>query len=611
VSVVLRWDDLTREELRDVAAEVLLVVPVGATEQHGPHLVTGTDALIAATVAERAAVAARSPETILLAPTLAYGASDHHLPFGGTLSLSVETFGLVVRDLLSSAAAAGVRRAFVLNSHGGNKASCAVAVAEAARERGIVAATALISDLVDPTAIEGAVAGHAGSFETSLMLAIAPDRVRPALRRPSPGGAARRRARGLTVGEPGRWEALDGFTDRPDEASPERGALRCRGRGRVRRGREPDVTDRSLRIAAVETTTVSAQAKTGLRVRGQRVVHEASTFTLVRVLTDEGVEGYGEVSATAAWSGEDATTATHFIRTLLGPMLVGARLDAISEHATEFDRVLRGNWFTKAGITTALWDALGRVRGVSVAELLGGPFRTEVPVKISISGDGDELRESYETATGLGFRSLKVKVGRDPSADLTRVRLARELAGSDLSLGVDANGGWPLAVALDTVPQLADFGVEFVEQPVAADDLEGLREVRALGIPVVADEAVYTPADVARIGALGAADVVSIYVGKSSGLERAVRSSEVAAASGMSTVIGANGEMGLGAAAQLHLACACRSLGSIAHGITGHHFYVDDPTLDRPLDIDGVVARLPHGPGLGVELSHDAKRGFS
>jgi creatinine amidohydrolase len=224
MSTLLRWDELTREELRDVVAETLLVVPVGATEQHGPHLVTGTDALIAATVAERAAVAARAPEAILLAPTLAYGASDHHVPFGGTLSLRVETFALVLRDLLSSAAAAGVRRAFVLNAHGGNKASCVVAIAEAAREHGILSATALISELVDPSSIEGAVAGHAGSFETSLVLAVAPERVRPALRRPSPGGDARRRPRGVTVGEPGRWEQLDGFTDRPDEASPERGA---------------------------------------------------------------------------------------------------------------------------------------------------------------------------------------------------------------------------------------------------------------------------------------------------------------------------------------------------------------------------------------------------
>ena len=78
---------------------------------------------------------------------------------------------------------------------------------------------------------------------------------------------------------------------------------------------------------------------------------------------------------------------------------------------TELDRVVRGNWFTKAGVDTALWDALGRTRGLPVTALLGGPFRTEVPVKISFSGDGDELRAGYETAVGLGFGAFKVKVG--------------------------------------------------------------------------------------------------------------------------------------------------------------------------------------------------------
>jgi creatinine amidohydrolase len=223
LSTVRRWDALTREEIGALAPDALLVLPVGTTEQHGPHLATGTDALIATAIAERAAAAATTPDTILLAPTLAYGASDHHLPFGGTLSLRVETFALVLRDLLASAAGAGVRRVFVLNGHGGNAAACAIAVAEASRDLGLVAATALASDLVDSAEIEGPKHGHAGSFETSLLLALDPERVRPDLARPSPGGPARKRGRGLVVGEPGRWQALDGFTDRPDEATRERG----------------------------------------------------------------------------------------------------------------------------------------------------------------------------------------------------------------------------------------------------------------------------------------------------------------------------------------------------------------------------------------------------
>ena len=223
MSEVRWWDTLTREEIAELAPQALLVLPVGSTEQHGPHLATGTDALIATAIAARAAEAAARPDAILLAPALAYGASDHHLPFGGTLSLGISTFQLVLRDLLASATSAGIKRAFVLNGHGGNAAACAIAVAEASRELGLLAATAMPTDLVDEAEIEGPVSGHAGSFETSLVLALEPDRARPDRVRPSPGGGARQRPAGLVVGEPGRWQELDGFTDRPDQASRARG----------------------------------------------------------------------------------------------------------------------------------------------------------------------------------------------------------------------------------------------------------------------------------------------------------------------------------------------------------------------------------------------------
>ena len=223
MSTLHEWSRLTREEIAQLAPDALTVLPVGTTEQHGPHLATGTDAVVAESVARLAAAAAARPESILLAPTLVYGASHHHVAFGGTLSLEVTTFQLVLRDLLATATAAGCGRVFIVNGHGGNAAACATAVAEAAREHGIVAATALVADLLEPGAVEGPVRGHAGVFETSLMLELDPSGVRPDRTAASPGGGARSRPRGLVVAEPGRWRELDGFTDRPDEASADRG----------------------------------------------------------------------------------------------------------------------------------------------------------------------------------------------------------------------------------------------------------------------------------------------------------------------------------------------------------------------------------------------------
>jgi L-alanine-DL-glutamate epimerase-like enolase superfamily enzyme len=371
------------------------------------------------------------------------------------------------------------------------------------------------------------------------------------------------------------------------------------------------MSDLGATIAAVETATVSRRAKPALAVRGARTTHAGSSFVLVRITTSDGAVGYGEISATAAWSGEDAVTATHYVRDVIAPLLLGKPLAPVAVHAAAMDRYLAGNQFTKAGVNTALWDALGRTVGLPVATLLGGPFRDEVPIKVSLSGDGDELRAGYETAIALGFGAFKVKVGRELASDVARVALARELAGPDAFLGVDANGGWRRAVAQRAIAEMASSAPAFIEQPVAASDLDGMRQLRSLGFPVVADEAVYSDTDMLRVAEAEAADVISVYVGKSGGLDRAVRTAAFAVMHGLEVVIGSNGEMGIGAAAQAHVACACERLGSIPCGIIGDLFYDDDSILEVPLDVDGRRARLPSGPGLGVEPVEDVRRQFS
>jgi creatinine amidohydrolase len=145
------------------------------------------------------------------------------LPFGGTLSLGAATFARVLDDLVASAAQAGARRVFLLNGHGGNTAACAVAAAEGSRRHGLLCASAIYTQLADTDDLAAPVPGHAGRFETAMMLAVGGRAVLESAR-PSPGGAARRRRRGLTVAEPGRWAELDGFTDDPSLASAELGA---------------------------------------------------------------------------------------------------------------------------------------------------------------------------------------------------------------------------------------------------------------------------------------------------------------------------------------------------------------------------------------------------
>ena len=162
------------------------------------------------------------------------------------------------------------------------------------------------------------------------MLALAPGSRPPRAARPRRPAAPPASGRGgWSSASRTAGEELDGYTDRPDDGD---GRAR-RGRARRRRWRpRPPASRRwppspseggGATIAAVETTVVSARAKPTLAVRGARTTHDASSFVLVRVVTADGIEGYGEISATAAWSGEDAVTATHFVRDVFAPLLRG------------------------------------------------------------------------------------------------------------------------------------------------------------------------------------------------------------------------------------------------------------------------------------------------
>lgn len=363
-------------------------------------------------------------------------------------------------------------------------------------------------------------------------------------------------------------------------------------------------------VAALETTRVTRALHPDLVVRGPRATHDVSSFVLVRVITGDGVEGYGEVSATPNWSGEDAVTAEHVIRDVLAPALAGRELTPVPGCTAVMDRAIAGHPFTKAGVNTALWDALGRTWGLRVADLLGGALRDRVAIKISLSGDGDELDAAHAAAARMGFTAFKLKVGRDPGRDAARFAHVRELVGRDAFLGADANGAWTRMQATRLVPALRDLGAAFVEQPLAADDVDGLAGLRRLGVPVVADESVYSLGDLARVVRADAADAVSIYVGKSGALERAVAAARVCAAFGLGVVIGSNGEMGVGAAAQTHVACACEALGDIPSDINGPHLYPGD-LLEAPLPLTVTEARLPEGAGLGVTPAEDIRRRFS
>jgi len=228
----LLLEELTREEARALAPDALVVLPVGAVEQHGPHLPVGTDYFAVEHIARAAADALAGRVPVLIAPTLPFGSSHHHLPFGGTLSLSTETYYRVLRDLAESLIVSGFRRIFILNGHGGNNELIQLVARDLALQHPAHLAAAPYwsiawDALVAAQAHVGAgLPGHAGAFETALMLALRPALVRePRPHRDSPAGSHPRGPNASYRAElHGAWRQIDGYTDSPDQADAARGA---------------------------------------------------------------------------------------------------------------------------------------------------------------------------------------------------------------------------------------------------------------------------------------------------------------------------------------------------------------------------------------------------
>jgi creatinine amidohydrolase len=223
-----RLAEWTRDDAAEHAAHTVVVLPIGALEQHGPHLPLATDALLVEHVAQ---AAADGLADVVVAPTFSYGCSHHHLPFGGTASLRTTSLLAGLADLVDSLLVSGFAGVFLLNGHGGN----AEIVQLVARDLGVerqayVGAGSYFQIAAKPLAAAGAtefgeLPGHAGAFETSLMLATFPGLVRqaskPSRTRPGSGWPGPRSYRLAT---PGPFRNGDGFSDDPSSASAQLGS---------------------------------------------------------------------------------------------------------------------------------------------------------------------------------------------------------------------------------------------------------------------------------------------------------------------------------------------------------------------------------------------------
>ena len=330
---------------------------------------------------------------------------------------------------------------------------------------------------------------------------------------------------------------------------------------------------------------------------------QASENAVVEIHTDESLTGIGEVSS--IWDRKGPGQSDD-IDGLLGPALIGKDPFRINELTALMNRLLHHSFPAKAGIEMALYDLVGKALGTPVYNLLGGLVRDRVQLSHSLSmGASEDVAVQAGDLAAQGYRTLKLKVGQDPRADLENMAAVRARVGDQVILRVDANMAWPSAKeAVRHIRELEPFRLELVEQPLHPDDLEGLRFVRErVGVPIMADESVWSPADALSCIRAQAVDVFNVYVSEAGGLGPAAHIFAIAEAARLPCIIGSMPELGLGTAAQAHLAFAMRNLG-YASDVNGFAYHSDD-IIQEELRIEDGYLYPPPGPGLGVTLDLD------
>ncbi len=326
-------------------------------------------------------------------------------------------------------------------------------------------------------------------------------------------------------------------------------------------------------------------------------------YALLKLHANDGTVGLGEAAPDPEVTGE---TQAGVIATLEGfaPLVAGRDPFDIAAIMAEAEAQAPNFPAARAALDMALYDLMGKALGVPVYKLLGGKAREGMRLYPVIPLDTPQTMA--ERAAGFvqtGYRVLKLKIGTDPTEDEARVAAVHKAVGSEVRLRLDVNQGWgDAATALKALDRLARFNVEWVEQPVAADDLDALAEVTAAAeLPIMVDEGCHSPADALKIVGRSAADIINIKLMKCGGLYRAMQILAIAQAAGVPCILGSMAESSIASAAGLHL-CLARTV-LTACELIGPVFIENDVATGYNVDPQSGCATVSERPGLGVALN--------
>ena len=330
---------------------------------------------------------------------------------------------------------------------------------------------------------------------------------------------------------------------------------------------------------------------------------------VVRITTEDGVVGVGE---TQAWrrqgSGETLQSLHSKLQEIAVPALTGLSVIDIGMAMKALSDRLAGGLYLQAAIGDALYDAKARSLGLSVAQLLGGGQKQEIPVGIAlgITGDTPMMIEAAERAYEEGYRHLRIKIGIDARKDLANLQALRTHFNDRVFLRADANGNMRYGEALRLLSQIEALDLEFVEQPLPSWDIAGMARLAAsVRVPLSADESISDPHSLAVVGAQHGARVIQTKSAKNGGIHGISKLWTLAEALGIDIFPGNHPSTSLNVAAVAQLTASWATQLLPGDFQTGLVDMLADDIVEKPVRVENGCVQVPQGPGMGVRLSEE------
>jgi o-succinylbenzoate synthase len=329
---------------------------------------------------------------------------------------------------------------------------------------------------------------------------------------------------------------------------------------------------------------------------------EEAANILVRIITEDGLTGFGECSPYMPINGESQDTC-FIVGQYFGRALKGLPALKIEKCVNLMDRIIYGNNSIKSAFDMALHDISSQQANVPLYQFLGGENSKTIITDYTVSiGEPAKMAADAVKIKGQGYPAIKVKVGKGGKADIERIRAIRSAVGPDIPIRIDANQGWKVKEAIETLECLKEYHIQYCEEPIAREKFMKLKKVRKNSlIPIMADESCGDVHDAERLIDLKACDMMNIKLGKAGGIFKAMKIVRLAEAANMHLQVGAFMESRLAMTAFAHFAL-CSPMIQHYDFDTALMFREDPVTGGIQYDTNGTIT-VPDTIGLGASIS--------